>query len=36
MDMKIFTNTKANEGMEYISTEELAQKLLTYDHIVPF
>lgn len=36
MDMKIFTNTKENAGMEYISTEELAQKLLTYDHIVPF
>ncbi len=36
MDMKIATNTKENEGMDYISTEELAQKLLTYDHVVPF
>lgn len=36
MDMKIASNTKVNEGMDYISTEELAQKLLTYDHIVPF
>ena len=36
MDMKIATNTKENEGMDYISTEELAQKLLEYDHIVPY
>ena len=36
MDMKLATNTKENAGMDYISTEELAQKLLGYDHILPF
>ncbi len=36
MGMKLATNTKENEGMDYISTEELAQKLLEYDHIVPY
>ncbi len=36
MGMKLATNTKENDGMDFISTEELAQKLLEYDHIVPF
>ncbi|MEW5747072.1 MAG: hypothetical protein AB1805_16710 [Nitrospirota bacterium] len=36
MDMKLYTNTKENGGMEYLSTEEIAQKLLEYDHIIPY
>jgi hypothetical protein len=36
MDMKIATNTKLNEGMDYISTEDLAKKLLGYDHIIAY
>ena len=36
MGMKLATNTKENAAMDFISTEELAQKLLEYDHIVPF
>ena len=36
MGMKLATNTKENDGMDFISTEEMAQKLLEYDHIVPF
>jgi hypothetical protein len=36
LGMKLATNTKENAGMDYISTEELAQKLLEYDHIVPY
>ncbi len=36
MGMKLATNTKENEGMDFIPTEDLAQKLLEYDHIVPF
>ena len=36
MGMKLATNTKENAGMDYISTEEMAQKLLEYDHIVPY
>ena len=36
MGMKLATNTKENAGMDYISTEELAQKLLEYDHIIPY
>jgi hypothetical protein len=36
MDMKLATNARENSGMDYISTEELAQKLLRYDHIIPY
>jgi len=36
MGMKLATNTKENPEMDYISTEELAQKLLEYDHILPY
>ncbi len=36
MGMKLATNTKENTNMEFISTEELAKKLLEYDHILPY
>jgi hypothetical protein len=36
LGMKLATTTKENAGMDYIATEELAQKLLEYDHIVPY
>ncbi len=36
MDMKIYSNHKENEGMEYLSTGEMAQKLLQYEHILPY
>jgi hypothetical protein len=36
MDMKLATNKKENAGMDYISTEELAKRLLEYDHIIPY
>ncbi len=36
MGMNLATNTKENAGMDYISTEDLAKKLLEYDHIIPF
>lgn len=36
MDMKLATNAKENAGMDYISTEDLARKLLDYDHIIPY
>jgi len=36
MDIKGFTNAKENESMEYLSTEELANKLLEYDNILPY
>jgi len=36
MKIKLYTNHKGNKDMEYISTEELAQKVLEYDHILPY
>ena len=36
MGMKLATNTKENAGMDYLSSDELARKLLDYDHIIPF
>ena len=36
MEMNVYTNFKENEGLEYLSTEEIAQKLLGYDHILPY
>lgn len=36
MGMKLATNTKENADMDFISTEDLAKKLLEYDHIVPY
>ncbi len=36
MDMKLYTNYKGNEGMEYLSTEEIARKLPEYDGVLPY
>ncbi len=36
MGMGLYTNSKENEDMQYLSTEEIAKRLLEYDHIVPF
>jgi len=36
MDIKTFTNFKGNENIEYLSTEEIAQKLLEFDLILPY
>ncbi len=36
MGMKIATTTRENAGMDYIPTEELALKLLEYDHVIPY
>ncbi|HEB75598.1 MAG TPA: hypothetical protein ENJ04_04545 [Nitrospirae bacterium] len=36
MEMNIYTNTKENADFEFLSTEEIARKLLEYDHIIPY
>jgi len=36
MEMNVYTNCKENEDLEYLSTEEIARKLLEYDHILPY
>lgn len=36
MEMKIFTNYKGNEEMEYLTTEEISERLPSYDHILAY
>jgi len=37
MEMKIYTSSKQNnENMEYLSSDEIAHKLLEYDHVLPY
>jgi hypothetical protein len=36
MDIKTFTNSSENADMEYVATEDIAARLLDYDHIVPY
>lgn len=36
MEMKIFTNTKENPDFEYISTEDIARRLVDYDVVLPY
>ena len=34
MDMQLYTNCRENNNLDYLTTEEIAQKLCDYDHIV--
>lgn len=36
MEMKVCSNSRENEGMEYVPTEEIAQRLLQCDHVLPY
>ena len=36
MDMQIYTNCRENQDMEYLSTQEIALRLLQYDHILAY
>lgn len=36
MDMSLYTNCKENKDMQYISTEEIGQRLPEYDLVLPY
>jgi len=36
LGMKIYSNTQGGENTEFLSTEEIARKLLQYDHVIPY
>lgn len=36
MDIKIYTNCRENEKIEYLSTGEIAKRLLEYDIVLPY
>lgn len=35
-DFRIYTNDPANEGIECLSSDEIARRLPTYDHALPY
>lgn len=34
--MKVYTNVRENEGMEFLALEEIASRLLEYDSVLPY
>ncbi|KJR40906.1 hypothetical protein MCHI_003199 [Candidatus Magnetoovum chiemensis] len=36
MDLKVYTNVEGVDGMEYMSTDDIAKKLLEYDNILAY
>ncbi|GBD98342.1 hypothetical protein BMS3Abin07_00354 [bacterium BMS3Abin07] len=36
MDMNLYTNYKDNKDMKCLSNAEIADRLLDYDHIIPY
>lgn len=36
MDMKLYTNFKGSGNMTLLSNDEIADRLLEYDHIIPY
>ena len=35
-EFRVFTNLPDNEGLEYLSVEQVAQRLPQYDHALPY
>jgi len=36
LDMKVWTNSRENGSLPYLSTEEIGQRLAGYDHVLPY
>ena len=36
LEMNTYSNVRENGAIKYLSTEEIASKLLEYDHILPY
>jgi len=36
MDMKMYTNFKGNGNMTLLTNDDIADRLLGYDHIIPY
>ena len=36
MGIKLYTDCPANAGMELLSAEDIARRLLDYDHVLPY
>lgn len=36
MEMNLFSNCTENNDMEYLSTRQISERLLTYDHVLAY
>lgn len=36
LDMKVFTNSRDNTELSFLTTEEIGQRLAVYDHVLPY
>jgi len=36
MDIAFFSDHEANQGTEYVPTEDLARRLTEFDHVIPY
>lgn len=36
MGMKLYTNLEGNDGLEFMATKDIANRLPLYDHILPY
>ncbi len=36
MGMKLYTNLEGNYGLEFMATKDIANRLLLYDHVLPY
>ena len=36
MGLKIFTNVRENAGIEFLPIDDVADRLLQYDHVLPY
>ena len=36
MDMRLYSNCKENKNLEFLATEDIAQRLPDYDHVLPY
>jgi len=36
LEVNVYSNDKANKSVEYLSTGQIAHKLLEYDHVLPY
>jgi len=36
LEMNVYSNNEGNKSMKYLSTDQIAHKLLEYDHVLPY
>ncbi len=36
MGINLYTDQAGNDGLEYLSTDEIARRLTEYDHVLPY